>query len=248
VILAGGRNKPDFVRESGIEFRSLTPYQGRPMVDHVITALHQTDSIAEIIVVGAGPPTGNFQGVPDHGGFVENTYAGLEAAGGETVLISTSDIPLITAESVEDFLRLALQADADIVYPIVHVEDCYRRFPGVKRTSAPLKDGDFTGGNMMLVRRRFMESQKDRLSRAYALRKSPLKLAMMIGMGTTVKLTLSILLRRRLLTLNELESAISRVLGGKVRAVVSRYPEIAADIDQPSDLAAIEGAKTPRAS
>ena len=248
VILAGGRNKPDIVSETGIEFRSLTLFDGRPMAAYVVAALHEAASISEIIVVGAGPTTGDFRSVPDHGGFVENTYAGLDAAEGDSVLISTSDIPLITPESVEDFIHLARQADADIVYPIVHVEDCYRRFPGVRRTSVRLKEGDLTGGNMMLVRRQFLESQKERLSRAYALRKSPLKLALMIGMGVAVRLLLSIVFRRRLLTVVELESAISRVLGGKVRAVVSRYPEIATDIDRPSDLAAIEGAKTPRAS
>jgi hypothetical protein len=39
-----------------------------------------------------------------------------------------------------------------------------------------------------------------------------------------------------------LERAVGRLLGGTAKAYVSPYPEIATDIDKPSDLAAIEGA------
>jgi GTP:adenosylcobinamide-phosphate guanylyltransferase len=221
---------------SGVELRALTPVLGRPMIDHVVDALRQARSLSQIVVVGDLPESP----VRDQGGFVENIYAGLDATQGELALIATSDIPFVTAESVDDFVAQATAAGADLVYPVVRLEDCYSRFPGLKRTAVRLKEGEFTGGNMMLARREFMESQRERLARAYALRKSPLKLAMMVGAGTTARLALSVITRQPTLSIPELEASISRVLGGTARAVISRYPELATDVDRPSDLAAAE--------
>jgi GTP:adenosylcobinamide-phosphate guanylyltransferase len=245
VVLAGGRNKPEMAAATGVEMRALIPIGGRPMLEHVLDALSAAESIGEITVVGAAPSSNGFRHIADRGGFVENIYSGLEQVHSDNAVISTSDIPFVTAESVDDFVRLARVEGADIIYPIVRVEDCYSRFPGVKRTAVRLNEGSYTGGNIMLVRRAFMEAQRERLARAYALRKSPLKLALMVGFGTTFKLALSIAMRKPMLSISELESAISRVVGGKARAVISRYPELATDIDRESDLLAVEAAKTP---
>ena len=244
VVLAGGRNKPPVAVATGSEFRALTPFQGRPMLDHVIVALSEAESIGEITVVGPIPASDQFQVVADHGGFVENIYAGLEALEAESVLIVTSDIPFITAESIDGFICHARAEAADIVYPVVAVEQCYKRFPGLKRTAVRLKEGEFTGGNVALVRRDFMEAQRERIARTYALRKSPVKLALMIGLGTALKLAGTVAFRKPLLSIPQLESSISRLIGGKARAVVTTYAELATDIDRDSDLAAAENVKT----
>ena len=251
VILAGGRNRSDEFGELGVEFRSMIPVGGRPMVSFVIDALLGAKSISEVTVVGAAPDSGRYRVVDDHGGFVENIYAGLEATSGIEALITTADIPFLTPESVDDFIATA-RADAvypvDVVYPIVRVEDCYAKYPGVKRTAVRLREGSFTGGNMMFVKRDFMDAQRERIARAYAMRKSPLKLALMLGVGVTLKLAASVAAKRPLLSIPQLESAVSRVVGGRARAVISRFPEIATDIDRASDLAALGAVKTPQAS
>ena len=239
IVLAGGRNKSEMAAAAGEEMRALIPFRGRPMFRWVVEALGAADSVGEITVVGPVPESEGFRVTADRGGFVENVYAGLEKVPTEaSALISTSDIPFLTSQAVDDFVRLARAEEADIVYPIVGVEDCYREFPGLKRTALRLIEGEYTGGNMVLVRQGFMDSQRERLAQAYGLRKSPLGLALMIGMSTSLKLGISIAARRPLLSLVDLESAISRVVGGKARAVISRHAEIATDIDRPSDLAA----------
>jgi hypothetical protein len=42
-----------------------------------------------------------------------------------------------------------------------------------------------------------------------------------------------------LLTIERLEQTGSRLVGGRVRALISPYPEIATDIDNPDDLQAL---------
>jgi hypothetical protein len=136
---------------------------------------------------------------------------------------------------------LAQQSGANIIYPIVAVSDCYARYPGIKRTARRLKEGDYTGGNLVLLRPQFMLQQRERIAGAYAARKSPARLAAMLGIGTLVRLLLSQTLSPKLLSVATLEERAGRLLGGSVRALVSAYPEIATDLDKPSDFAALAG-------
>lgn len=241
VILAGGKAKPDIVALTGVDNRALIPVRGRTMLDWVVEALRESENVEDITVVGDLPASPEYGSVADQGDFVGNVFGGIHAAGdSEYVLVTTVDVPFITAEVVDDFVRNARRLGADIAYPIVQVEKCYERFPGVKRTAIGLKEGRFTGGNMMLMRPEFLLSHRERIASAYAARKSPLKLAMMFGMGTVARLVLSLAGVKSALNLPLLERAAGKVLGGTTRAYISPFPEIATDIDRPSDLEAVE--------
>src|SRR5205823_1370088 len=131
VILAGGRNKPDMEAAAGTPLRALISVHGKPMLKHVAAALADAKTIDRVIVVGDVPDSADFHRIPDHGGFVENVYAGLNAAGeSELALIVTSDIPFLSSAAVDDFVDRARGLDSDLVYPIVRVEQCYASFPG----------------------------------------------------------------------------------------------------------------------
>lgn len=240
VVLAGGKAKPEIAAATGVENRALIAVKGRTMLACVVEALRAAPGIGTVTVVGDLPDSTDYARVPDHGGFVENIFAGLEAAGAaEFALIATSDIPFVTADAVEDFVTRGAALDADMVYPIVPVAACYKRFPGVRRTSLALREGRFTGGNMVLVRPGFLRAQRARIAEAYAARKSPVRLALMLGLGTTLRVVSTLLGVPGLLAIPRLEASVSRLLGGSARALVSPYPEIATDIDRPDDLAAI---------
>jgi GTP:adenosylcobinamide-phosphate guanylyltransferase len=240
VILAGGKAKPEIVAMTGVENRALIPIGGRTMLDLVVSALQESSTVAGITVVGNLPHSGHYKSVTDQGGFVENLFAGIQAAeSASLVLVTTVDVPFVTAEVVGDFVVNGMKLGVDIVYPIVEVERCYERFPGVKRTAIGLKEGRFTGGNMMLMRPDFLMAHRERIASAYAARKTPVKLAGLLGLGTVFRVGLSIAGLRSALNLAALERAAGRVLGGKARAYISPFPEIATDIDRPSDLEAI---------
>lgn len=239
--MAGGKAKPEIVAATGLTNRALIPVNGRPMLACVVEALRGAETIGPVTVIGDLPDSAEYDRIADLGGFVENLFAGLEACGdAEYALVATADLPFLTAESVDDFVRGARALNADVIYPVVPVEECYRRFPAVKRTAASLRDGKLTGGNLVLMRPRFMLEHRDRIAGAYAARKSPLRLALLLGLGTTLRAAIALTVAPNLLSVAQLERAVGRLLGGTARATISSYPELATDIDRPSDLAAIQ--------
>lgn len=239
VVLAGGKLDPEMQAIAGGSNRALIAVGGRTMLDTVVGALDGSGLVEEIVVAGEVPHSGRFVRIADGGGFVENVFAGVEAAqGADYVLIATADLPFLSSESVQDFLSRALPLHADVVYAAVPVELCYAKYPGIRRTAINLREGRLTGGNIALVRREFMETQRERLLQAYSSRKSPVRLASMLGFGVIARFALSLAVPR-VLRIRDLEKAMSRFIQGNARALISKYPDIATDIDRPSDLEAL---------
>jgi len=245
VVLAGGKAKPELMAATGQSNRALVVVKGKTLLRHVIEALRAADAgIGPITVVGDVPEDADYTRLPDGGDFVANVFAGLTAhAEAPFVLISSCDLPFLTGESVSAFTREAVaraeETGAGLIYPVVPVAACLERFPGVKRTSLRLREGALTGGNLMLARPGFLLAQQQRIAAAYAARKSPLKLARQLGIGTLGRLLLSQMVAPGLLTIPFLEARVSRLLGGPARALICPYPEIATDLDRPSDFAAV---------
>ena len=246
VILAGGKNSAEMAAATGVENRALTPLGTRPMLDYVVSALHAAPSVGGLYVVGDIPPGETYHAVAGGETLLDNLLAGLRAASGgpeagasERVLVSTSDIPFLTAEAADDFVSRALASGADLCCSYVPVSRCYARFPDMKRTAIKLREGQYTLGNLMLVSPRFLLAHSDTITRAYAARKSPVQVARLLGPGFLVRLLAAQLLAPSLLPLSALEQSVSRLLGSGARAVgiCSEYPEIGTDIDKPEDVA-----------
>ena len=197
-----------------------------------------------ITVVGDVPNDPRYVQIPDRGDFVANVAAGAAAfPAAEYLLFATSDLPFLTGAVTRDFVRDGLQkaraANADILYPIVPVAECYARYPNVKRTSLRLRDGIFTGGNLMLIRPSFLLERREWIEESYAARKSVLKIARLLGPGAILRLAVSQKMAPNLLTLDWLENRISRLIGATGRALLCHAPELATDLDRASDFAAV---------
>jgi len=242
VVLAGGKNGADMVAATGVENRALTVLGDRTMLEYVTSALRRAASVGDIYVVGDAPVGPDRHTVKGGETLLDNLMAGLRAAesgaGGDRVLISTSDIPFLTPEAVEDFLARATQSGADLCCSYVPVELCYARFPDMKRTAVKLREGRMTLGNLMLVNPQFLLAHQAMISRAYAARKSPVQVARMLGAGLLTRVLLAQLFAPSLLTISALESGVGRLLGGaRAAGIRSEYPEIGADVDKPEDVA-----------
>lgn len=243
VVLAGGTAKPRVEAVIGVRVRAMAVVNGKTLLSHVVDALSGVSGVGEITVVGNVPESGAYVQVNDGGDFVTNIFAGLERCKGAAyALVSTSDLPYVTANSIDAFLcgaiDLAESSGANIIYPIVGVETCYTQFPGVKRTARKLKEGKFTGGNMVLLRPAFMMKHRDKIAKAHEARKSPARLAAMLGIGTLIRLVLSQSISPRLLSVSMLEEKASSLLGGSVRALICPHADIATDLDKPEDFIA----------
>ncbi len=238
VVLAGGQNSPEMVEATGVTNRALTLIGTRTMLEYVVSALTETPSIERIFVVGDVPTSDRYTVIAGQETLLSNLMAGLAAAGDqERVLISTSDIPFITPQALEDFARRASAIDADLCCAYVPLAACTRKYPEMKRTAITLAEGRFTLGNVMLVRPRFLADHQEAVTESYAARKSPVQLARLLGISLLLRL-LGAQLLPRLLTTSALEAAVSRILdGGKTVGICSAYPEIGTDIDKPEDVA-----------
>lgn len=237
VVLAGGAISPDLAAITGAPCRAMIPLAGRPMVEYVLRALRSATCISQIALVGpeelgAGVQDGLYDvAAPSGPTLAESLFSGFQALGARShTLAVTGDLPLLTAEAVNDFVSRALGSGADVNYSVIPREDCERRFPGGRRTYARLKEGSFTGGNCTLLRADVMEEKEELVRRLYHARKSVLRLAGMLGMSFVLRLAAGSL------SIEDVERRAAHILGVKAKAIISHYPEIGFDVDKPADL------------
>jgi GTP:adenosylcobinamide-phosphate guanylyltransferase len=238
VILAGGDGE---VIDPTCRFKGLLPVSGRPLVEWVVDAFTEATLINEIAVVmptaeGLGPWADRVDKlVVSDGAFMDNVLAGIASFRVDRpVLVATGDIPLITAEAVDDFVRASLATDADFTYPLVTRVQMEREFPGSERTYFRLRTGWHTGGNAMLVNPRLMPAARDLGQRLFDQRKNPIGVLRIAGLGFVARFVLG------RLEPEDLADKIQQLLGGSGAAVSTDHASLAVDVDKPSDLALVE--------
>lgn len=234
IVLGGGNANDVVAKQFDVPVKALALIAGQPMAAYVLRALRGA-GVERIVYVG--PVTPALEGLIDtqvaaRGTMLENLQAGLAVIGNaERVLVATADIPLLTSEAVRDVLTRDSQTG--LVYPVIDMIDSQAMFPTGKRTSAKLREGRFTGGNLFLLEPRLVNDFWGRLEFVLDNRKNVLRLAGMFGLGALVKLALGIL------SIAELEGNVSRILGVPAKALVTKYAEIGFDVDKFEDIAIV---------
>jgi GTP:adenosylcobinamide-phosphate guanylyltransferase len=224
----------------GYNSRAMVQIGSKTMLQWVVDALKSSQTVGRLVAVGNVAAEGLDQTLEPSTGFFENMMIGLEACDpNEPVLILSSDIPLITGEAIDDFVNRAVETGGEMCYPVITKESCMAKYPQMKRTFFKTKDGTFTGGNMLLMSPAFLRANESRIAGAYAARKQPLKLAAMVGFGVLIRAAIAQFVCPAILPVPMLERAVGKMLGGKVVAIPTDYPEIGEDVDKPSDLDAV---------
>lgn len=236
IVMAGGPLPDGMAGYADSDYKGLLKIGGRTMVEIVVEQLRGAAGIGKIILVGpVDEMTALFGGkvdriLPSSEKMIQTLKTGIDAAeGAAEVLICTCDVPLITSKMIDDFIVECRKANAAVCYPIVEKSLNEKKYPGVKRTYMTLREGVFTGGNIVLMRPDILKREWAHIEQAMALRKSPLRLLGMLGLMFIVKL----LLKR--LSLAEIEGKVQSVLGLPVKAVMCADPEIGIDVDKLSD-------------
>lgn len=238
IILAGSTNEGPLKNCSGETFEAMVEIAERPMVSYVFEVLKKSRQINKIAVAGPCEQMNQLFGSYDRvslapGGAtpIDSLMNALEVLKPQGyVLIATCDIPLLTIDSVGDFLKRCSKKRADVYYPIIPKEDNDRLYPGVKRTYIRFKEGTFTGGNLFLINPEIAKKAAPKAQAFVENRKSPIALARLVGWSFLIRFLL------RLVTLKETEETVSRIFGIKGAVVISPYPEVGIDVDKPSDL------------
>jgi len=237
IILAGDSKKPFTDEGNGTIPEALIDINGKPMVEYVIEALRSSAAIEQIYVVG--PFAELTSALQEHhvtviaGGesVFENIKIALETVQPRgKVLIATCDIPLLTASAVNDFLKQCQQTEADLYYPIVSRAANERVYPGVKRTYIRLREGVFTGGNLILFKPEILTRCAAMAEKAIALRKDPWGLVKLLGFRFVCRYFFG------RLTIPMIEKRVGEILQIKGKGIISDYPEVGIDVDKPSDL------------
>lgn len=240
IVLAGGTEDDKWARQHGVKNKAFLPINDLPMITYVIAALRECPRVEQIIVVGPEDalssllPYDGIRFLPEQGDIIDNVLAAvLELPQDKKVLICTSDIPMLTPEALSALFEAVSEREADIYYPIINRVDCERRYPGVKRTYAKLKNGSFTGGNIVIVNPKQAVPLSQVFRKLVMERKNPVKMLLTFGLpGITFALRLVL----GLLTVSELEERISSILKIIGVAIYCAYPEIGTDVDKDSDL------------
>ena len=245
IILAGG-SAPWLKEACGTEFRCLAPLNGRRMVDYILDAMLASGCVRRIVIAVKEQALAQLEGTLPKGvklclaeGDMPTTaYAAtmaLEEDSTQQHLYICDDIPLLTPAGIQDFLAQCQKfPEHQAFYPIIPKEACLKLFPEAQRTYGKLPEGQFTGGNMMLLDK-WVTINKQALGREiFALRKSPLRLANWLGWSFIIQA----LLQR--LTIARAEKRVSELLGAPSKAIITLHAGIGMDVDKPSDLKLVE--------
>lgn len=235
VVLAGRQNTGKLASVDTARWEALINIAGRPMLRWVLEALRASTFIEDIVVVGPDEVSeiaADYRAstVAPSDDLVANVGLGIAGLSGKNmVACATSDIPLITASVLDSFFSQCENKPAQLFYPIISKDLLETTYPGIRRTYSSLRDGTYTGGNVVILDPRILESFRETAYKLIKYRKNPIMMCSVVGWGMVFKL-----LTGRL-TISELESRASRLFGLTAKAVVLEYPEIGVDVDKPSD-------------
>ena len=237
VVLAGG--PPDDVSAlvPGAVNKAFVPIGGRALVARTLDAWRASPHVDRIVVV-APPGThaaSALAGVAECRIAGETIGASLRAGlndlpPDDLVLVSASDLPILSVAAIDEFVRLARAANADIVYACVERAAHAARFPDVPHTWARFRDGTFCGGGVVAIRPRALGRLDRFLDRLGSARKDPLRLAAIFGLPTLARYALG------RLDVADAAKRGSVLIGVPVAAAICTHAEIAVNVDRASDV------------
>lgn len=242
IVTAGGIPRPQdpLYTYSHGGSKALIDVAGKPMVQWVLDALGGAKRVDNVIVVGLSPKSGvtckkPLYFVSNQGRMLTNIVTGISKAleinkKTQYVLIVSCDIPTIKPEMVDWLVDTCMETKDDIYYGVCPKDVMEMRFPGSKRTYTHLKNMDVCGADMNITHVRMATEHLDMWESLIGSRKSPLKQAGIIGLGT-----LFALFTRRL-TLEDAAQRVSDRIGIKGRAIVWSQAEPGMDVDKPIQL------------
>ena len=134
-------NFPEPMDKADIDYKAIIKIDGKPMVNYVVKALAESDYVNNIYIVGEEDKLNkiNFSRgkkirfVDDQDSFVDNLIEGGNKSKSKKILYSTSDIPLITNEDVNNFIRECSHRKHGHFYLTYYLKEDYEKnFSGIK--------------------------------------------------------------------------------------------------------------------
>jgi molybdopterin-guanine dinucleotide biosynthesis protein A len=238
VVLAGGAADGVSALDPAAPNKAFVRIGGMPLVARVLETLRATPRIGRITVVAPNAARGEAalalaDEVRDAGPrMLDSLAAGLAGAPlDDIVLIAPADLPILSVAAVDEFLDALASRELDVAYAILERRVHEASYPQVPHTWARLRDGTYCGGGLIGLRPRVLPRLGAFLDALGAARKSPLRLATLFGWDVLARLVIGNL------RVGDAELRASTLLGAPAGAIRCTHPEVAVNVDRPSDVA-----------
>ncbi len=243
ILLAGGIPAPDSALYSYTQGKPKAALEigNKTMIQWVLDALEKADTIDSIAIVGCQDLQEtlvcskiiNYQDASED--IISNFQKGANAVlkhnpAAQSVAVVSSDIPMLSPESINWVINASLESNRDIAYCVIDqkvMEGCY---PDSGRSYTKLKDINVCGGDFSVIKVDLYTSKKDFWRKIFQARKNSFRQASLIGLDILLLLVL------RRISLEDTVNKVTRRLNITGKALLCPYPEIGMDIDKPHQL------------
>lgn len=230
IVLAG-----DNARDNGS--KAFIKIKDRYMIEYIIDSLRYSKYINRIVAVGPKGLLDDCLGqridgaVECRDSIIKNVRAGIDYLNENShVLVCTSDIPMVTSRAIDDFTEQCIARNVDVGYPIIEKSLNDTKYPDVKRTYVKMRDGTYTGGNILYINPSVISSCYDMAEELVKNRKNAIKMGRVLGIPVLAELTMGIL------SIETVENRVNKMFGINARAIKTLYPEIGNDVDKACDV------------
>ena len=249
LILAGGKSKHALHKITKQEFKTLmtiNEINSRPLIHNLLEAMRQCVAVSKIYISAPEKVQDEMKDsiltdvifTPSGNSLMNSLKQGIYKLIDEPyILISTSDLPVITRQNITNFINDCFNIPGfDIYYSIINKNLYTKRFPqnDLRRIYAHLVEGSFTGGNLFLINPKVIIDCEEIIEQFIMFRKHPIKMARILGKRILVKYL------KKYLSIRDLEKMVPDYLKGYKGKAIPADPEIALDIDKPIQLEALK--------
>ncbi|MFO7964267.1 MAG: nucleotidyltransferase family protein [Desulfobacterales bacterium] len=248
LVLAGDRNAVPLYAGHKPGPKALIRYGQKTSLEYVLDVLKKVRIIRETLIIGSTdeladelPDSSAYRFLPGDHTMAGSLLKGLEYFSQSPVILAlTADLPLITQEAVNDFLAKtysnAAEKKAFIFLSIVPDSAFVGPYAHAPKKFVTFRDVSVCHGNLALLSPAIRNNTTfaGALSRAYKNRKNAAKALLAAGPIMGLAFIFGIHLFSGL-TLQQTARMISWRLGVDLVPVVTAYPEISLDVDEPED-------------
>jgi CTP:molybdopterin cytidylyltransferase MocA len=251
VVLAGSFNRIKLYDGYKPGYKALLSFNGRTSIEYTLAALQAEPRIRSICIVGdekvLRPAICQSRGdcpfdfVPLGKNLIQSLNSGLghykDAA---CVLVATEDMPLVTAESVKDFLDACEQLDPpyeqNLYASFVPREAYTGPYAGVTKTFNRFRNVSVVHGNLALIEPNLTRNIEfaAKLNNLYEGRKNWRLQLNAVGFRLAMAYTFGAFLLP-VLSLDRMAKIVSWRFKVGFNPVLVNHPEITVDIDEPKD-------------
>lgn len=228
VMTAGGRISGAYAGEAGTAIKALVEIRGTTMLARAIDAARGAGAVRIAVVGGTavreacGDAVERVVDESESGS--ENLLRALRTwPPDEGLLLLTTDLPYATADALRAFLDAAPR-DA-LAMPVAAPEQFYARFPDAPPFGITLAHERVVNGGAFLLPPGYAERVADLATRFFDARKSPWKMARVLGASLATRFA------TKRLSIDALEEEAPRRFGMAVKAVRGCAPELCYDAD-----------------